>query len=138
MSLNPNKYIRKAYVSTISIATGLPVYEEGLPKDLDPSPLQYVILHSQSKQQAFNAKSCSEWICKMVVDVYSVNEKGFYHSVVVDDIEEQIENALKGLQVDNFTVHYTDLVNSTKLPVSTPTLTVDRVVMNIEHWLNKA
>lgn len=138
MSLNPNKYIRKSYVDTLSVATGLPVYEEGLPKDLDPSPLQYIILHSQSKQPFANAKGCSEWTCNMVVDIYSVNEKGFYHSVKNDDIEDIVLNALDVLTVVGFTVNYTDLVNSTKLPVSTPTITIDRTVLNIEHWLNKA
>lgn len=138
MSVNPNKYVRKAIVDALRAATGLEVYEIALPKDLMPLPNNYIILHSQSKQPFARTKGHYEWVARIVIDVYSVNEKGFFKSALSDDIEEVVMNTMEALQVDGFTVNYTELTNSVQVPVNTPTHSINRQVMNIEQWLNRA
>lgn len=136
---NPNKYIRSAFVTALGSATGLGVYDQGIPIDLQPLPDKYVLVKNQSKGRFAVSKHNDEWLCSFSLDINSVNEKGFNSSVAVDDIEEAILTAAPSVQIPGFTLKWTRLVDSIPFdPLETSTHTINRTVLLYELWLNKA
>lgn len=136
---NPNKYIRKAFVDALGTATGLGVYDQGIPIDLQPLPNLYVLVKNQSKGRFAVSKQNDEWLCSFSLDINSVNEKGFNSSVRVDDIEEQLLTAVPNVAIPGFKLKWTRLVDSLPFdPLETPTQTINRTVLVYEQWLNKA
>lgn len=133
--LNPDKYVRKAFIDALTVSTGLPVWENGIPRD-QVLPDRYIILHSQTKQPFSNAKGCFEWLSTIVLDLNSVNEKGFQDMLPINDLEETVLNT--SITVPNFKVRYLNLINSQPLNAETPTQTINRQVLNMELWLDKA
>lgn len=135
--VNPNKHIRKVYVDTFSAATGLPVWENSVPKDV-PSPSMYILVRNQNKDEFARAKGVYEWRCDSIIDIVSVQEKGYSHQVSVDDVEEQILTVMEGVAIPGFNTKYVRLIDSHPLDTETSTHTINRTVLIYEHWLNKA
>ena len=131
---NPNKQVRKAVVDALKTATGLAVYENLVPIDL-PLNSQYILVNSQSKRQIERSKSCWDWESSFNIDIHIVNEKGFSHSVTVDDIEELVLNAIDGLFVPTWHVKGREFVDSISNVVELPDHTVNRIVVVYNLWL---
>ena len=136
---NPDKYIRKAYIDAIELATGLSVYDTSIPKDVQPLPKQYILITAQSKQRTSISKQLWEWQCQVRVDIVSVNDMGYHSSVSVEDIEEIVISTIEaGLTIQNFNNKSTRFLDSTPLPTETVTESIDRKIVDYEHWLNRA
>lgn len=137
--LNPDKYIRKAYVDALSSATGLNVWNKGIPKDVEVLPDTYIILRSQTKQRTSVSKQLWEWQSQITIDIVSVNELGYNSTVVVDNIEQTVMNTIEsGLTFGGgFNNKSTRFIDSVPLDIDTPTNTINRKVVIYEHWLNK-
>lgn len=136
---NPDKYIRKAYIDAIELATGLTGYDTDIPKDVLALPKQYFIIRGQSKQRTSISKQLWEWDCQVTIDLVSVNDLGYHSSASVDDIEQTVLTIIEsGLVIPNFNNKSTRFVDSVPMPVDTLTESIDRKVIIYEHWLNRA
>ena len=136
--INPDKHLRLAYKVALETATGLTVYDDSVPIDVD-LPDTYIIFSNQGKDPFSRDKMSYEWLCRPEIDIYSVNEKGFSSSAKVDDIEQQVVTVLDGgIAIGSgFTNKFTRLVDTYNFtPVETETNTINRKRLIYEHWLN--
>lgn len=136
--INPDKHIRAAYVTAIESETGLKAFDNSVPIPTT-LPDKYVILSNQSKEPFSRDKCSYEWLCRLDIDVYSVNPKGVNSSAATDDIEQQILTEVEaGISVGSgFSTKFTRLIDTYNFtPVETDTETVNRKRIIIEHWLN--
>lgn len=138
MFVNPDKYIRDAYITALTSATGLPAYDSGVPIDVDPLPTKYFLVGSQTKNRFGVSKCGHEWMCSTQVQAISVNEKGFNSMAVVDDMVQGVINAAPTISVSGFTVKMTRFVDDPVSNIETQTNTINRKVVMHEHWLNNA
>ena len=136
--INPNKYVRLAYVTALKEATGLPVYDTRIPISVDPVPSKYILLHSQTLQPTATSKTCYEWECTIVVDINSVQPQGNTSSVIVDDIQEQVITAVESLTgIPPFQMKSKKLENQYAQDVETDSASIQRRVLTYSHWLNR-
>jgi hypothetical protein len=136
--INPDKYIRAAYISSIQGATDLGVFDNSVPMPT-VLPDKYVILSNQSKEPFSRDKCGYEWLCRIDIDIYSVNAKGANSSAATDDIEQQVLTAInQGIAISSgFSTKFTRLIDTYNFtPVETDTETINRKRVIIEHWLN--
>lgn len=132
---NPDKYIRAAYIAALTSATGLPVFDKGIPLP-DTLPTSYYILGTQTKTPKAISKSGWEWSCTAEVHCVYVNDKGFNSSAKVDDMEEAVLSVGKNLSVTGFKPPANTFVDSVDSDMETQTNTINRKVVIYEHWLN--
>lgn len=131
---NPDKYIRKAYLAIIQ-SIGLKGYDKRIPSD-KATPTTYVILSTQTKEEANITKCGKEWFCSILLDIVSKQPKGVVNSSIVDDIEEQIDNLVnirKGIVVDGFTVTETKLESSASDEIETDSEYISRKLLRYRH-----
>lgn len=119
MLKNPNKYIRKAYITALS-GIGVPVYDKRLPPDIE-IPERYVLIQGQTKTETLRTKCGKCWQSYTNVDIFDRSNRGFADSSQLDDLEELITDALApstqtDLAVDNFTVYNTFVDESVDIP----------------------
>lgn len=133
--INPDKYIRTAYISALKAATGLPVFAKVFPSG--NTAKKYIIIDSQSKSRIVRAKvDYYEWQCRINVNIYSVVNAGTSNPAIVSDIEEQVQNTINsGIPVENFFNKNTDLISAQDLSLNTQTTSIDRSLLIYEHWL---
>lgn len=144
--LNPNKYIRAAYITALSTATGLNVWHKRVPKNVTPIPGKYIILDSQTKNETVVAKNSTvenntyfEWLCNLNINIYNVNPIGFTNTAAIDDIEQIVISVIRsGIAIPNFSNKDTRILGSQDLSVETSTQSIDRLLIQFEHWLNRA
>lgn len=136
--INPDKHLRAAYIAALESATGLKVYDNSVPMD-ESLPDRYIIFSNQRKDPFSRDKERYEWLCVPEIDIYSVNEKGFNSSAIIDDIEQQVLTAIgSGITIGaGFTNKFSRLSDTyTFNPVETETNTISRKRIIYEHWLN--
>lgn len=137
--INPNKYIRAGVIPMLKTATGLTgVWHKKVPKTVIPTPDKYILVTSQTKNRFAVAKDCYEWLCTLNIDIHNINPQGFTETSAVDDIEENVLNAMTGVTVAGFTVKLVALSNSIDLDVESNEYSIDRRVLTYELWLNRA
>lgn len=146
--VNPDKYIRKAYVDMCKVF--LPeTWELGIPMNITPTPNFYILITNQTlnetevskgvvNDEGELTKSTKEWLCTITVDINRVQPKGNYASAPVDDIQQSIMNVIENdqLVVPGFIVKSARLVQSQPLTASNSTQTITRKVFTYEHWIN--
>lgn len=142
--LNPNKYIRKAYVDAFFTAiAGIPVWEDYVPINAN-GVTTYILISSQSKNETVNAKSIDdltyfEWICTIDLNIYHVQPLGASMSAIVDDLAERVISIVReGIPIPNFSNKNTKILESLNLSSTTKTQSVNRTLLKFEHWLNRA
>jgi hypothetical protein len=146
--MNPDKYIRKAYIDGLSLLTGLPAYHKRLPVDIYPLPSMYILITTQTKNESgtkgkqlstsLSAFRLTEWMCSITIEIIRVNERSFGSYASVEDVEEQIIDWVRTqLQVPEFYVKETELVDSISLDIDTDTVSMDRKVLTFQHWVNE-
>lgn len=136
--INPDKYIRKAYVDGLTSATGLGVYDNGIPIPANIAK-SHIVLSNQSKEPFSRDKCGYEWLCRIDIDIYAFNPKGFSSSVATDDIEEQVLTFIEsGFNVGGgFDTKMARLIDTYNFaPVESDTHTINRKRVIVEHWLN--
>lgn len=134
MVINPNKQVRKAVIDAIKASVQLPVYENIVPID-NALNSQYILVNSLSKRKLETSKTCYEWNVSFNIDIHIVNEKGFSHSVAVDDIEEIIMSAMETVKVQGRHIKNRELVDSVSSLVELPDHTINRTVIIYNLWL---
>lgn len=142
--LNPDKYIRKAYVDLCKVF--LPnTWEAGVPINITPAPTLYALITNQTRNETEISKgiedelnSSKEWLCTITVDLNRVQPKGFYGSAPLDDLEQSIVNVIEGvgIVVPGFVVKSTRLVQAQPLTGTNSTQTITRKIFTYEHWLS--
>jgi len=144
--LNPNKYIRKAYIDALEAATGLKVWEDRMPKTVTPIPKQYLLITNQTKNETANAKNESEfyqltyfeWLCTCDIQIFNINAKGYSNTEVVDNIEEIVISIIRnGVAIPDFYNKDTRILESLDLPLETTTQSVDRRVVKFQNWVSR-
>jgi len=135
--LNPDKYLRTAYVDALRPAlTGVNVWAKKIPKDVTPLPKRYVLITSQTKSRTEVSKGCYEWLCSIMVDVFNVNVAGYAKPENNDDYEEIIIDTIEsGIVVPFFQVKSYDFIDSIDLDIETPAQSLERRVIVYQHWL---
>lgn len=133
---NPDKYIRAAYISAISNATGLPVYDAGIPISVEDLPDKYYLIGTQTKAPRAESKYGWEWSCTVEVHCVFVNAKGYNSGSAVDDMEEAVLSTGMSLVVPEFRSIQTDFIDSIRLDMETQTNTINRKIVVYQHWLN--
>lgn len=135
--LNPDRYLRTAYSLALEQATQIPVFAKSIPAGLSPSPKRYIVMDSQSKSQTVKAKvNYFEWLARININIYSINDAGNFAPIFTDDIEQIVLNTiLPGIQVDGFYNKNTDLVSTQDLGLDFKGKSVDRKLLIFEHWL---
>lgn len=137
-SLNPNKYVRTAYISALELATGLKVWHRVVPKTVSPIPKNYILLDSQTKNETVKAKmDYFEWLVTLDVHIFNYNVKGYSDASKVDDIEEIVNRTIRinGVTIPNFSNKEVEMLDSIPLPLETDTNSIDRTVIKYQHWL---
>lgn len=135
--LNPNKYIRIAYINALEAATGLQAWYKKVPKTVKPTPARYILLDNQTKNETEVSKCDFDWLCTMDINIYSVNAAGYSDAEIVDDYEQQILSVIKpGLTIPYFKNKRTVILESLDLSVETNTQSIDRKLLKMEHWLD--
>lgn len=135
--INPDRYLRTAYVTALKSATGLPVYAKSVPAGTTEK--KYIILDSQSKSQTVKAKvNYFEWLARINVNIYSINDAGNFSPINTDDIEQIVLNVvLGGVQIYGFNNKNTDLISTQDLSLNFASKAVDRKLLIFEHWLSE-
>lgn len=133
--VNPDKYIRTAYVNLC--AQFLPTWEMGIPKTVTMPPM-YALITNQTRNETERNKDGHEWLCTVTIDLNSVQPAGYFGSDELDDIEQSIMNVIEGdlLVVPGFMVKETRLVQSQPLSGTNSTVSITRKVFTYEHWLD--
>ncbi len=124
---NPNKYIRQAYITALS-GLNIPVWDKGVPADVQ-TPATYILIQSQTKTETQRNKCDKDWQVSTSVDIYDRSQRGFADSSVLDDIEQQITDALSAsvmtdLAIPGFYVYNTFVDESVDAPQETPNETI--------------
>lgn len=135
--VNPDKYIRAAYINALTSATGLPVFDDGIPIPEKDLPNKYYLLGTQTKNSTALSKHGWEWSCTAEVHCIFVNDKGFNSSAEADDMEEAVLSAGASLSVPQFNYITTSFIDSVSSNIETQTNTVNRKIVIYRHWLNK-
>lgn len=143
--LNPDKYLRAAYITALESATGLKVWHKRIPKNVTTPP-KYIILDSLSKNETLTAKpnegenknTYFEWSCTVDVNIYNVNVAGYSNAAQVDDIEQVAISVVRsGIQIPNFRNKDTRILESLDLSAETNTQSIDRKMVKFEHVLDR-
>lgn len=139
--------LRKAHIDLILSTLGITGYDQSIPIDVVPLPNRYALVTSVNNQNTLGAKPYSddnmayrhtEIQSFINVDIVDVNDFGFASNAWVDWASEVYENAVRRqLVVDGYSVKETAKTNEVPLPVTTDTLSIQRIVMTFEHWLAK-
>ena len=144
--INPSKYIRKAYLQLLSGLTSgsvpVPVFDRRIPIST-PTPSTRVIITSQTNSITRENKCGHSWECTIILDVITEQDISFVNSAIVDDIEEQISNAIdtwtntgQDISIPPFTVYHTTFQSSTDFELEFDTTTIIRRVIRYVHILN--
>lgn len=134
---NPDKYLRQGYLAALR-NHGLTVFNKDIPPNIKPIPSQYVLVESQSKTPTARSKEDFEWNCRIILHIISINQRGYSATTFVNDAEEKCINAVEeGIQVPNFYLKSTYLIESQDLDMTDKTTTIERKVLIYEHWLSE-
>lgn len=144
--VSPSKYIRKAYLQLLGGLTSgsipVTVFDRRIPISI-PIPATRVIITSQTNAIARENKCGHSWECTIILDVVTEQDISFVNSAIVDDIEEQISNAIdtwtasgEDISIPPFTVYHTTFQSSTDFELEFDTTTTIRRVIRYVHILN--
>lgn len=135
--VNPNKHIRTSIVSALS-SVGTSVWYKRLPKTI-ATPEKYILIQSQSKQEAFRAKSCWEWLCQFNIEIVVEGEQGIPPTDAIDGLEQSVLSAMENFNVTSggFATKYCDMINQYEDSVETDTNSIERRILTYEIWLSK-
>jgi len=135
---NPDKYIRFAYLGALA-GIGVPVYDEKIPKSTIPAPATYVLITSQTKNRDHSGRGCVVEDCTITLDIISVQALGFGSTVILNDIEEAITNAIltQPLPIEHFQVVSTNRADSFPASFDTDSQSVYRRILRYRHILEE-
>ncbi|ASU34412.1 hypothetical protein [Mucilaginibacter xinganensis] len=144
MIYSPDKPLRTAYITALQIATGVGVFPDLVPKNIQ-TPTSYILLTSQTKTRIAVAKPTASsnlsdnfgWLSSIVFDIQYFSPSGFSNPGAVDDIEQQIINVAETVEVPGWAIKSRVQVQSIPLPVNTPTNYINRRVLTYQHWIEK-
>lgn len=109
MTKNPDKWIRKAFKDAIKLVNPtIAIADVRLTGSIIPS--KYIIISTQTKVIRDTNKCFGQWDCTLLLDLVTrfsgTGNPG--DRVAVNDLEEQVINALNTITVDGFKVfrHY--------------------------------
>lgn len=131
MIYNPNKPIRAAIISAI---TGIPVWHKKVPKNVS-RPTRYILLTSQAKRTIELSKCGWEWSASINIDIIQINSQGYSNAAPIDDIEQQVINAVQGLTVAGWDLKGIELVDSNDLDLETDDESIERRVLTYNFWI---
>lgn len=137
--VNPNKIVRKAVIDSLRLSTGIGVYENSLPIDIEDEPKTWITIHSQSKKKTEQTKTCFDWNCQITIDIFSEQEKGFSSQLTADDLEGIVLTDIEVLRIPSNSGHVKDrtLLDSVSSLLETPDKTINRITVKYEIWLSQ-
>lgn len=89
---NPDKHIRKAFNDAL-FPLGFSVYEKRVPKTA--SPLQYILVSSQTNVDKALGRGCKVHDCTIVIDLFVMQSLSYVSSVAIDDMLEAVMNQVR-------------------------------------------
>jgi len=139
--LNPNKYVRKAYLTLLS-GISVPIFNRRIPINLT-IPATYILISSQSTNISRENKCGHGWEVSVTLDIVSTQDVSFVDVGKVDDIEQEISdrldlwtNSQTEIEIPPFVVYHTTFQNSQDFELETDTQTQLRKVVRYNHILN--
>lgn len=122
----PEKLIRKDIFNILS--EKYDVYDVDTPIDKVERGRFIKIVQSQ-KQQTDIGKECYSWILNVQLDLYSVNEYGFFSTLAVDEMEDDLRPIYRDLP----SLHIEDVYGITTRDnnYSSETHSINRRIVNI-------
>ena len=124
--INPKKYIRKAIIDALPDYV---VFDTSVPIDA-PYPDTYITIDNINLSPTEVTKTCFEWNCDLYINLWQVQEKGFVSSVSVEDMEEDVLNAV--FDPTPFRIKDIRLIESKPMNVGH----VQRIVMILRFWVD--
>lgn len=124
--INPKKYIRKAIIDALP---DYAVFDTSVPID-SPYPDTYITIDNINLSPTEVTKTCFEWHCDLYINLWQVQEKGFASSVSVEDMEEDVLNAV--FNPAPFRIKDIRLIESKPMNVGH----VQRIVMILRFWVD--
>lgn len=131
---NPNKHIRKAIRDIVSPL--YPCFDMQITGNKNPQ--EYVLMTSQSNQIDKATKCNYRWRCSILLDIVTIY-KGSGNTgsrVKGDDIQSQIYELIKNIQIPNYIVINRTFVFQDSLSLKTPTENVFRNFIRVELLIN--
>lgn len=136
--LNPDKYTRAGIIAALQ-PLNVPVWAKKVPKNVSPVPNLYILISTQTKTRYEVSKDCWEWLQQTTLDITSVQPAGYSSTAALDDMEGYIITKIEeGINIPNFIVKDTRLVDSRPLDTETDTQSIERRILVYEFWLNRA
>lgn len=88
---------------------------------------QFIKIVQCQKQQTDQDKECYSWLVNVQLDLYSVNELGFYSTLAIDEIEEDLRSIYRDLPNVEDVMSVTTRDNN----YDTETHSINRRIVNI-------
>lgn len=139
MTKNPDKWIRKGVIARIkAVNSTIGIYDTRLTGSVIPK--SYIILSTQTKVDNQNNKCYGQWDCTILLDLVTrfsgTGNPG--DRVTVNDLEDNVINALNTLDVDGFKVFRHWLESSDSLDNITDTENVFRQLVRYRFVLEES
>ena len=136
ISINPDKYIRKAIYDLLNniVVSGKTIrcFDARVFGNQDVS--DYIILGNQTKNIDKANKCEYRWNGTVMIEIYTRSSSS---RVLLNDIEQAVTDLLSPkITVDNYDVIYQDLIYVTQLESFTDTENIYRSFMTLELTLN--
>jgi hypothetical protein len=131
----PDTAVRVALISLFA-GIGCPVYDEVVPKSVNPIPATRVLLSTQTDTQHSTSKCGHLWNHTILLDIVSEVAQGYSNKSVVDGIYNAI-NALVDLSngdisLDGFTIYNTQVINSHDMYWNGPVISTNRKLVRYQ------
>lgn len=138
MKINPNKYVRAAYLAGMKDHLDVPAWDRRVPSSVVPLPPVYVLIASETRSKATRTKCGYDWLYSITLDIIQITERSTVNTSILDDIEEDIMNMIEdGLQVDKFEVRNSEIEQSIDVSIETDTTTTSRKILTFTHLLSQ-
>lgn len=137
--LDPNTPLRAAYITALAAVLNVPGWAKKVPKNANPIPANYFLVHSQTLNPTERCKESFEWLCSIVVDIIYAGPSGYASPVQTETLEAGVFTAVEnGIVVPGFDVKSIRFIDSINLDEETPTQSIERRVITYQHWLCQA
>lgn len=130
----PDKFIRKAFLTLLS-GIGTPIFENKVPKSVDPVPLRRIILSTQTDAQHNTSKCGHNWSHSILLDIISEQPQGYSDKSIVEDIWQTINAVIdvqNDISVDGFTIYNTQMLDSHDIELDTQTVSINRKLVRYQ------
>lgn len=136
-TINPDKYIRKGLITSLSNEGYSNVFDKRVPTINNPQ--NYIIISTQTKVENVDTKCGSKWDCSVLFDIVTRFDAtgNLADRVQVNDLEEKVIVAMNNFEIDNFQILDKFLESSNDLDNLNDTENVFRQLVRYRFIINQ-